>query len=327
MNESAPESTSLRSDCPSAFLDDDRPEIGIDEESPDDASGAASPGLRPREGLPVGFRMRHDAHYVEELTARSVQTQISRPDAVARSEQRSGDDTPAVQEGAGQWETVSRLEALATQVEAATRYGFRSAAVVDAFRVELSRATRVARAAALIASPPVLTRREARAQEIVEQVVERMSTDCRLAGVPLRTIVESPGFRIPVDVPLIAQALEGTIDAALAMIEHAAAGDRSFDASTTRLTLRVHALTPRPALVLELTQDSCPLSPTAVSRFFDAGFAARAGGVSSAVLVAAAARIVRLHGGRADARREGDVGSTVTFVVPQSVRDSPDERR
>jgi signal transduction histidine kinase len=220
---------------------------------------------------------------------------------------------------AADWALVSRLEALETQAEAATRRGFRSAAVVDAFRMELARATRIARAAAIVSGTAYLNRRSCTAAEIAERLVKDTRRACRAAGVQLDSVVEAPAFVVPVDFALIAQALAGSVDATLAQLEEARGLDVAEAPDAPRLTLKLSAVTTRPALFIELAQDACSLAPEAVARFFDAGFDAHAGGPSAGVLLSAAARIVRLHGGRADIRRDGDVGSTITFILPQAL--------
>ena len=51
-----------------------RPEPVLQEEDPDGPFGAEPPPQR--EGLPPGYRMRHDAHYVDQLTSRHAAPQV-----------------------------------------------------------------------------------------------------------------------------------------------------------------------------------------------------------------------------------------------------------
>jgi ParB-like chromosome segregation protein Spo0J len=51
-----------------------RPEPVLQEEDPDGPFGAEPP--LQREGLPPGYRMRHDAHYVDQLTSRHAAPQV-----------------------------------------------------------------------------------------------------------------------------------------------------------------------------------------------------------------------------------------------------------
>jgi hypothetical protein len=365
----------------------------------DDAPPSSPSGVRVREGLPAGFRMRHDAHYVDELTARPAEPAIRQisvadldtydlhvtdddsmdlidsirqhgalqpilvtargsrfhvidgrrrvhaataaglsrlpsivldvDDAKAEglrlvANQRSGRNLePGIKEeqdsGPAQWALVSRLEALAAQGATATGRGFRSSAAMAAFRVDLARTTRVARAGAVIAGGTPLRRRESTAQEIASRVLQETSEICRMSGVPLETVLDAPAFPVPVDFPLIAQALVGCVDALLAQLEEARESDASVECAGPRLTLRLSAVTTRPALFVALAQEPCAVPPDVIARFFDPTFTNRAGGAASAALLGAAARIVRLHGGRADIQRDGDAGATITFILPQSL--------
>jgi signal transduction histidine kinase len=323
VNDFAGEPTTVHFDGTSSFIDDD-PRIDGDTDdtadpsedsadSLDETPRTSKPPLRAREGLPAGFRMRHDAHYVEELTARPSQPE-RRQLAVSDVDARATDER---ENDAADWPLVARLEALGTQVESATRRGFRSAAAIDAFRVDLARAIRIARAGAIVTRTVRLQRREITAAQLARQVFDATRTMCRTAGVQIESIVDAPAFRVPVDAALMAQALEGSIDALLAQLEEGRESDFAGLAAP-HVRLRLSGVTTRPALLIELSQDACALPPEAVSRFFDASFEGHAGGPSTGVLLSAAARIVRLHGGRADVRRDGDVGSTITFVVPQA---------
>ena len=85
------------------------------------------------------------------------------------------------------------------------------------------------------------------------------------------------------------------------------------------ITLSVHCVKTRPAMIIELAQRVVSVEPELMGQFFDVESTVHPGGPPTAVLLAAAARIVRAHGGRADVRRDDPVGCTVTFVLPQSM--------
>jgi signal transduction histidine kinase len=77
-------------------------------------------------------------------------------------------------------------------------------------------------------------------------------------------------------------------------------------------------------MILELSQRAVSVEPELIGVFFDGASTLHPGGASSAIRLAAAARIFRAHGGRADVRRDTPVGCTVTFVLPQAVARTPD---
>ena len=84
------------------------------------------------------------------------------------------------------------------------------------------------------------------------------------------------------------------------------------------MTLTTHCVKTRPAMIVELAQRAVSVEPDLMSQFFDLNSAVHPGGPSAALLLAAAASVVRAHGGRVDARRDDPVGCTITFVLPQS---------
>jgi ParB-like nuclease domain len=65
-----------RSFVPPFIPSSPRPDTLVDDESYDDGSSLTNDPAFPREGLPAGFRMRHDAHYVEQLTNRTGVPQL-----------------------------------------------------------------------------------------------------------------------------------------------------------------------------------------------------------------------------------------------------------
>jgi signal transduction histidine kinase len=71
-------------------------------------------------------------------------------------------------------------------------------------------------------------------------------------------------------------------------------------------------------MIIDIAQRLVSVEPELMGQFFDANSTVHPGGASAALLLSAAARIVRAHGGRADVRRDDPVGCTVTFVLPQS---------
>ena len=66
----------------------------------------------------------------------------------------------------------------------------------------------------------------------------------RLAGVRLTTTIDAPDFQVPVDPALITQALAGAIDALTAFVDEPAGA----------ITLAVHCVKTRPAMIIELAQ-------------------------------------------------------------------------
>jgi ParB-like chromosome segregation protein Spo0J len=404
VNEPAGDHQNLHSDHSAAFVEEDALSDDALEKlvSEDETHSRRS---RPaREGLPAGFRMRHEAHYVDDLTTRSVPSirpiavsEIDcdrRPPSAAASLESLADairrvgvlqpllvaprrgrfqvidgarrleaavltglhhvpcivhdvDEASAQDMRGHAnvphdslqardqdeqdasilpglaaDLAGRLELADAQAGLLARMrGVPSRASLDVLHAELAHAARVARAAVIVLDSPHLRRREATAQDLVQQAASATAVARRLAGVRLVTSIDDPDFRVPVDVSLITQALSGSIDALLALNvcgnEEPGLSDAKSDAAHA-LALSVQCTKTRPAMIIELAQRAVGIEPELIGQFFDATSALHPGGPSGAVLLAAAARIIRGHGGRADVRRDGPVGCTITFVLPQN---------
>ena len=80
-------------------------------------------------------------------------------------------------------------------------------------------------------------------------------------------------------------------------------GSPSSDPAGRILTLAAHCVKTRPAMIVELAQRAVSVEPELMGQFFDVNSVAHPADRPTALLLAAAARIVRAHGGRADVRR------------------------
>jgi signal transduction histidine kinase len=257
--------------------------------------------------------MRHDAHYVEELTNRATPKvhDEPRPSAVPPE--------PSLMPRAA-WDLASSLDLAVAQ---AALCASRSAGyAIDVLQADLGRAARVARATAIMLGTPELQRRELDAAALVGKAARATALARRLSGVSLEISIDDQDFRVPVDAALVTQALAGAMDVMLAMLEsarryHDDTADVPFGAAEP-LAFSVRCVRTRPAMIIELMQRSVSVDPASIGRFFDPACDLHPGGASAALLLAAAARIIRAHGGRVDVRRDEPVGCTMTFILPQA---------
>jgi hypothetical protein len=313
VTESAGEPQDSHSDRNSTLLEeDDVPADDLEDlDVPQELDRQAE--ARPREGLPPGFRMRHDAHYVEELTGRAATTARTGPRPSAPPPE------PSLMPRAA-WDLASSLDLALGQAALCAR---RSAGyAIDVLQADLGRAARVARATAIMLGTPELQRRELDAAALVGKAARATALARRLAGVALEVSIDDRDFKVPVDAALVTQALAGAMDVMLAMLERA---QRQLEDDAAEvpigaiepLAFAVRCVRTRPAMIIELVQRSVSVDPASIGRFFDAACDLHPGGASAALLLAAAARIIRAHGGRVDVRRDEPVGCTMTFILPQ----------
>lgn len=414
MTESAGTPQEVHSDRNAFVEEDDSPADELEDLEAEDLEAQEETvrptAARPREGLPPGFRMRHDAHYVDELTGHPAPstpltirqlavaeidcdlTGASRPpalDALIESIRRFGllqpllvtasesrarvvdgvrrlhaarlaglrsvpcliqdvDDSTARQMRAAAnareappapappsepslmpraaWDMATSLDLAVAQAALCAR---RSAGyATDVLQADLGRAARVARATAIMLGTPELQRRELDGAALVGKAARATALARRLAGVSLDVSIDDGDFKVPVDAALVTQALAGAMDVMLAMLEsaqryHDEAADQPFGAIEP-LALAVRCVRTRPAMIIELVQRSVSIDPASIGRFFDASCDLHPGGASAALLLAAAARIIRAHGGRVDVRRDEPVGCTMTFILPQTASRAAD---
>ena len=202
------------------------------------------------------------------------------------------------------------VSALMPAIAAAEGHRFRQSVLTDLAGLELLRARTVAAAAEALAGSPLVSREEADCGELVGRVLDSLAAEARLRGVAL-DVRRPEGFRMPLDPALTATALTGLIQSLLALPGPGA-------------VLRVHAegTAVRPALVVRVEQESAALEPEALRRFFDGEWREHPAGGAGALLLAGAAHIARLHGGRADVQpigHEHGSGYRVTFVIPKPI--------
>jgi hypothetical protein len=201
------------------------------------------------------------------------------------------------------------VSALLPAITAAGDDRFRWSVLSDLAGIELLRARTVAAAAEVLANGPEVSRADVMAAEVLQRVAASVATEARLRGVQFELTGLDPDYRIEMDEALIATAVTGLFQSMLALLP---AGG-----GVVRVTAR--GTTVRPALILQLSQESVDLTAEGERRFFEGDWREHPAGPAAALLLAGAARVARLHGGRIDVRPLPMKGCTVTFVIPKLI--------
>lgn len=229
-----------------------------------------------REGLPRGYRMRADSHYVDALTspreARSRES-VTRtavgdhhaPQADRRLFDQLAEDVAAIESAAAM--LVADASPLSRRVG------------LDLIKAQSARAAWLLRATALIGGAEQDTAPRRRlASTLLSEVRDRLAVECRLVGVALEVeAVEPADLAVWTDSGLTI-GLTGAVLAQLGLLHGA-----------DHPVIRLRAAGARGELTsLEISQDVGGLPAAQQSRFFDPSWTSRPGGWVAALGAAAA---------------------------------------
>jgi signal transduction histidine kinase len=280
----------------------------VDELPPPRAS--EPPGLS--EGLPPGFRMRHDARHVNRLcssespSVRLNGSHETSPAAAVTREPVGGGLEPAAAR-----ELTRHLGAIASCLHQLAESGrsLREQVVTDLARAELQRTTCFVQGLQVLGEDPVLTRRSLRVVELLELALAVVGPERRLAGIDTSVDVSAIDVVVAGDERWLAAGLSGMAVAILAAMQ-------AYEVRGAQLTVGGSA-TPS-AVTIEVAQDVVTFPAAMLGRFFDLDWADRPGGPIAAVPLVAARRIAELHGGRVEVAAGPRGGCRLTLTLPRA---------
>lgn len=284
----------------------------------DELSDDGDDGASEREGLPSGFRMRHDAHYVDELLSRDLHRDVPpRTKAVL---------TPPLKPASEPLKSVPvHADALALVAERLVMVNAHasslspgvggSALIARAVQAELARVTRLARAAVLLDAAPAPVRRPVTAGELADAAMAHAEPAARAAGLACEIAVDDPSFEVPADAAMVELGIAGTVDALIDLLR----APREQPRRAAGLSLHIQCVTVRPAIIVDVICPALHIASPLAERVFDNRREDYGDAPAAGLLLAAAAHIGRAHGGRADMKRHAGTGVTVTFVFPQAL--------
>jgi hypothetical protein len=304
-------------------LDDDDGDIAVEHDADDDADpDVTAPPSRVREGLPPSYRMRAEPHYVEAvldgaLAASEPVAAAPVTPAVAATPQLSGaPDTAAATQATPAALTVAAT-ALADAfdaIQAALRdvplrgRPLRDRVAIELARAEATRGRWLADAAVVLQVEPLPALDEVDLLRLLGQVFEALGPENRLSGGAAAMPVPPGSCPVFGDERLLTTALGAMFAGVRALIE-----DRG-DARKVSVALgpRREAAT----RTIEVCQTAVRLPASAYPRFFDADWMEHPAGASGAMLLAAARKIARAHGGGLEVTALESGGSRLVLSVP-----------
>ena len=276
------------------------------QDSTDDAL-EEPPVAQAREGLPRSFRMRHDAHYVDELMSQAADSP-GRPELIVNGDRPPAAALPPV------WLIADRLESIVAHASAG-RASAAASFIEQSIQVELGRVTRLARAAAILQLRESPVHESVFAHEIADGITRAAAPVARIAGIEFDVSIDDRIFEIAVDPAAVIQGLAGTVDA---LVELLLSSPRRQPArSAGRIAISLQSVKTRPALILSLFCPTLSVSGGQIDRFFRNLEEDYRSAPAAGVLFAAAAQTVRAHGGRADIKQHA-AGATITYVYPHT---------
>ena len=226
-----------------------------------------------REGLPPNYRMRADAHYVDQLS--------SRPGATAAVERPISDLLSAVGETLATIETAA--SALATDNSAMARR-----VNLDLVRSHAWRGSWLIRAQELIQNGQKIQLRNRPIGFLLDQVRANFAAECRLSNIGLKVQTNDWNAVVAVDERALMTAVAGAVVSTIALLDGAEQATITIGATTAPGELRS----------IEISQDAAPITSDAAARVFEPG-GDRPGGPAIAIAGDAARAGAKRHGGDA----------------------------
>ena len=178
--------------------------------------------------------------------------------------------------------------------------------VSEVTMVELQRALWLVEGLRVLSGRPVLNRGSRNLGSLLDRVFTATRPERRLASTRLLANLTEASIVLSGDDRLLVMAYGGTLQAILALV-----------GQTAPAVLRCDVAVRDSTAVVELSQDNVPVSSTLMTRFFDESFHGRPGGYSAAVALAAARRVMELHGGSATIHPKQPRGCRVVLQLPR----------
>ena len=251
-----------------------------------------------RQGLPSGYRMRHDAHYVDELESRRRPAEANPP---ALAFPTSIPVTFALRDMSQDLEGVASCFALV----AAKARPLRERMGLSLARVGVERNMRAFQALRLLLEDPPPEPAPTSLTAILDQAIKGFDEELRLTGMRISLDAPETAMRVEADARMLSLAIQACIGTLVSLVE----------ASTLAERIHISVRIADGLASCEMRQDAYRLSADQFSRLTDLEWSERPGGIPAGIGLAAAARIAQAHGGGLDARRTDAGGCVLTLTI------------
>lgn len=269
-----------------------------------------------REGLPPGFRMRADAHYVDLITSRRSEgpRDTAKPATKSRGADWDGDlglEFPPEARVVDRDVPLSHLtDDLATIQGAAALLANDASPLVrrvslDLINMHASRAAWRLRADEVLSTRRLVDRRGCRLGALLTQIREALAPACRLNNVGLQIHASNWESVVSVDADVLEVGLTGAVLATIGLVR-----------SDEWAAIRIHATDEDGELrTIDVIQEEVSVPEGLGRRFFDAANIDRPGGWAASLGAATAKAAAKLHGGDAMLVAGERRGSTLRLTL------------
>ncbi|HKY21407.1 MAG TPA: hypothetical protein VJM31_09325 [Vicinamibacterales bacterium] len=252
-----------------------------------------------RQGLPSGYRMRHDSHYVDELESRRRPVDPAAAGALAFP--TSIPVTFALRDMSQELEGVASCFNLV----AARSRPLRERVGLALARVGVHRSIRAFQAMRVLLEDPAPEPAQVSLNSVIEDTVRSFSEELRVTESRVSLDLQDAPIRLNADARMLSIAVQACVGTLVALIE----------ASGQDGAIRISTRSAEGMAYCELRQDAYRMSADQFARLADLEWSDRPGGIPAGIALAAAARIAQAHGGTFDARRTEAGGCTLTFTL------------
>ena len=279
----------------------------ITEAFPQDPVELAPSGKRAeREGLPAGYRMRADAHYVEHLTSRrgadraaTADQSRSAPDPTDRHDSRDRAERLLTQ----LTEDFATLEAASAALTGETSRMARRVNV-DLIKAQVWRGSWALRAHALVEGSGGFHTRPRPLGFLLGHIRNGWAAECRLEDITLQVTASDWNAVVSVDEQAFITGVTGAVVATLAIVGQIDGATVSINATCATGELKS----------VDVVQNEVLVPPSAGARFFDPTWTDRPGGWLACLGAGVTKALAQQHGGDAVFLAGDQRGSTIRMT-------------
>ena len=266
-----------------------------------------------REGLPPGFSMRHDAHYVDELVSRNGSSRVVLLPAPGAAEQPARTQAPEPHSTVPLLRACAEIGGNLDAIGAALRLLPESPrpaperVALDLIHAEVSRAAWYLQAISVLEQDVPVSNVPVDLEAIVNRAIRGLAPGWERQGSRIEVASEEAAPVGRGDERLLTVAVAGMIAALQALTENV---------HPVRIDVALRLQTDR--AVIEASEDGVRVPASWRARFLDPAWSERPGGSRAGVLLAASRRVAELHRGTLAVRDAGDETVRLVLSLPRA---------